>query len=168
MITRWIYKYLLKTILKLKMEAIIRIKLSVGLVVVFLLILVNCSLFEDPPVINITEPEEGNFLVQGDSFYVCADVTPEYGLSSVSVRLLLMPEAIIYDSTLTYDNTLWECDFGEEGISVQGDLSVAKELMVPLDAPVYFNYLLQVTASYDGGGIGYSNTVPVSILPSND
>jgi len=137
-----------------------RIKLSMVLVVIFLLVLSNCSLFEDPNPVNITEPKEGDVLLKGENFWVFADIDPEYSLYSVCVELLLITE----DST--YDSTLWECNFSEEGVSVIGDLSIGKELTVPLDAPVNDNYSLQVGILY--GGFGHGNSIPVRVRSSND
>jgi hypothetical protein len=142
------------------MEAIMRIKLSVGLLVIFLLILISCSIFEDPNPVDIIGPEEGDILIKGDSFWVFAEVSPNYGVYSVFVELLLVTEDSMYDSTL------WECNLLEQGISVQSDFSIAKELTVPLDAPADDNYTLQVVLSEGGSGRG--NSVPVKVRSSSN
>lgn len=145
-----------------------RMKLSPVIVSIFVLLLTNCSLFEDPAPVNINGPKEGDILVKGDSFYVFADIHPEYGMDAVSVRLTLIPEDSTYHSTFIYNRKLLECILWEEGISIQGDVSIAKELMVPLDAPVNDNYDLRVEIGYQGGGSGYVGAVPVKIRSSNE
>lgn len=159
-----------------------RKKLSFVIVSFFLLLLTSCGLFEGPTQIKITAPQEGDIFVQGDSFWVFADINPNYYVGSVNVSLILLPEhrmydsvflrdsmyictTLVYEDTLSYDSTLWECDFGAEGVSVEGNLSIAKQLMVPFDAPVYDDYTLNIDL-YGGGG--YADGIPVSVRSSDD
>jgi hypothetical protein len=139
-----------------------RIKLSLG-VVVFLLILANCSLFEDPPVVNITEPKEEDILVRGESFNLIAEIDADYGLHELSVELWL-PDGITENP---YDSILWSYNVSDEGVDFIGKIEIEKEIMVPFDAPIDDSYYLQIHADNWGGGNGYTWSVPVSVLASN-
>jgi hypothetical protein len=61
--------------------------------VIFLLVLTNCSLFEDSSEVNLIEPQDGDVLRQGESFMLIAETDFDYGVREVNVELWL-PDGI--------------------------------------------------------------------------
>jgi hypothetical protein len=142
-----------------------RKKLSLGLVVLFLLLLANCSLFENDNAVFIVEPQANEVLVTGETFTVLAHIKVDDEISGYKVSLLL---PIASDDTTSY----WEYDSTLFVFPVPGDihttLTINDELTVPLDAPVNDDYRLLVD-TYDAenrGRKGYS--LPVRIRSAKD
>lgn len=134
-----------------------KIKLSVVLVVIFLLVLTNCSLFEDPNLINLKEPQDGDVLVRGESFMVVADFDVDEEIGEINVELF----------SEVYDTVLWEYDLFDESVNFKGECEIDKKLTVPSDAPglcfLQVNYFYKWDKAY-----GYANTVMVSVVDPED
>ena len=134
-----------------------KIKLSLVLVVIFLLVLTNCSLFDDYNLINLKEPQEGDVLVRGESFMVVTDFDVDEEISKINVELFLE----------TYDTVLWEYDLFDEDVNFKGECQIEKKLTVPSDAPGYC--FLQVNYFYKWDkASGYANAVMVSVVDPED
>ncbi len=148
-----------------------RNKLSVVLVVIFLLLLVNCSLFEDSNFINIKEPQERDALVQGENFLFVADIDLHHGVAEMNVRLFSSSGTIIRDSlsdsliyVKPYDSVLWRYDSFDEDVSIMGKYKIEKEITIPPEVPEGEFYVLQVNYLNWDGYSGYANTVMVSVV----
>lgn len=139
-------------------------KLFLVIPVIFLLLLTNCSLFEDPPEISVIEPQDGDILRQGESFTLIAEIDFDYGVREVDVELWL-PDGV---TDIPYDSILCSYKISDEGIGFKGKFKLEKELIVPSDAPIDDSYWLQVNSTNWGGGSGYTWSVPVSVFASND
>ena len=140
-----------------------RKKLSLGLVVFFLLLLANCSLFEDGQIVHLIEPQANEVLVKGETFTVVTDINVDEEISELKVSLLL---TIPSDDTTfywEYDSTLW---------ALEGDLprkiTIEKELTVPLDAPVNDDYRLLVDAFYAEKNMSEGYSLPVRVRSPKD
>jgi len=156
-----------------------RIKLSVVLVVVFLLILTNCGLFEGTPDVNFIEPQEGDILVRGESFKVIADIDVDYKVSGLNVELWLplgladkaYADSVYHDTTpdeVVYDSILWVYHFSDEEAKFLDKLTIEKELTVPSNAPVDNEYRLEIGALNLEGGFYSGYSLPVRVRSSND
>lgn len=137
-------------------------KIILVLLVFITLILTNCSLFDEPTVTVIT-PQNEDILIRGETFTLNAEIAVDHGTHEVYVELWL-PDGI---SENPYDSLLWSFNVSDEGLDFEGKIEIEKELTVPLDAPIDDSYYLQVNADEWGGGLGYTCSVPVSVLASN-
>lgn len=140
-----------------------RKKLSLVILVFFLMLLTNCSLSDAPPTVTVIEPQDKDILVRGESFTLVAEIDSDYGLHDLSVELWL-PDGITENP---YDSVLWSYNVSDEGVDFIGKIEIEKEITIPHDAPIDDSYYLQVNANNWGGGNGYTWSVPVSVLVSN-
>ncbi len=141
-----------------------RKKLSLGLVVFFLLLLANCSLFEDGHVVHLIEPQAQDILVKGETFRVVADINVDDEISELKI-ILWLPSKIA-DTAFAdeeYDSTLWalEGDFPRK-------ITIEKELTVPLNAPVNDDYRLLVDAFYAEKNMSEGYSLSVRVRSSDD
>jgi len=139
-------------------------KVILVLSIFFTLMLTNCSLFDDPTVVNVIQPQDEATLRKGESFTFIAEIDVDQGTHEIYVELWL-PDGI---SENPYDSILWSYNVSDEGLDFEGRVEIEKELTVPLDAPIDDSYYLQVNADEWGGGLGYTTSVPVSVLASKD
>ncbi len=129
--------------------------------VVFMLLLTNCSLFDDQ-IVNIIEPQDEDILVRGETFTLVAEIETDSRVRELTLDLFV-PAGITENP---YDSTLWFYNVEDEGVDFIGKIEIEKEIMVPLDVPVDDSYYLQLNAINWGGGSGYAWTVQVSVLDS--
>jgi hypothetical protein len=159
-------------------EAIMKMKIIMVLPVIFLLILTNCSLFEDPSSVTVIEPQEGDILVKGETFKIVTYIDVDYKISELNINLWLptgfadsaLADSVNKDTTRSeaYDSTLWVYHFSDEDEDFPRKLTIEKELKVPFNAPVDDDYRLVIDAFNMGKSFAQGYSLPVRVRPPED
>jgi hypothetical protein len=146
----------------LKTEVIVVKKIIVIFPLFFLSVLISCSLSDNSSSVSVMAPEEDGILLRGERFTLVAEIEAYYGIQEINIELWL-PDGITENS---YDSILWSSNISDVGLSFTGKIKIEKKLTIPPDVPIDDSYYLQINACEGGGGIGYTMSVPVSVLES--